>query len=71
MIKIIKQGQLRKFYVTCPECGCEFEYDKEDVSTICSGLYAFSYVVCPCCGEQVNHPTDEPIGCECEEDEKK
>ena len=29
-IKIIKQGKT-KFTKICPDCGCEFEHDQEDV----------------------------------------
>lgn len=31
MIKIIKDGKI-KFKKTCPECGCVFEYEPEDVT---------------------------------------
>lgn len=30
-IKIIKQGKQTKFMKICPDCGCEFEYEQEDV----------------------------------------
>ena len=39
-IKIIKQG-VKEFNLTCPFCGCEFTYEKEDVHN--------SQVICPCC----------------------
>lgn len=39
-IKIIKQG-VKEFNITCPFCGCEFTYEKEDVHN--------SQVICPCC----------------------
>ena len=39
-IKIIKQG-IKEFNITCPFCGCEFTYEKEDVYN--------SEVICPCC----------------------
>lgn len=39
-IKIIKQG-VKEFRITCPYCGCEFTYEKEDVCN--------SQVICPCC----------------------
>ena len=38
-IKIIKQG-VKEFSITCPYCGCEFTYEKEDVHN--------SQVICPC-----------------------
>lgn len=39
-IKVIKQGT-KEFHITCPYCGCEFTYEKEDVHN--------SQVICPCC----------------------
>lgn len=68
MIKIIKEGQL---YAICPKCGCEFEYEREDLSTIIGYGCSLSYVPCPCCGERIIHPVNEPDGCLCEENEKK
>ena len=44
-IKIIKQGKVTKFTKTCPDCGCEFEYEASDLSTdysVClTGLLQF------------------------------
>lgn len=40
MIKIIKEG-VKEFNITCPFCGCEFTYEKEDIHN--------SQVICPCC----------------------
>ena len=48
MKKILKEGQ-KKFTATCSKCGCEFEYELEDID--CGS------VVCPCCGERVSHPS--------------
>lgn len=31
-IKIIKDGKMTKFKKTCPDCGCEFEYEASDLS---------------------------------------
>lgn len=45
-IKIIKQGT-KEFHVTCPFCGCEFTYEKEDVHD--------SKVICPCCSTNLLH----------------
>lgn len=45
-IKIIKQG-VKEFNLTCPYCGCEFTYEKEDVYN--------SEVICPCCSTNVPH----------------
>lgn len=46
MKKIIKQGNL-KFYKTCSICGCEFEYETEDIAN--------NVVECPCCKTQLVH----------------
>ena len=32
-IKVIKHGEKPKFKKTCPNCGCEFEYEMEDLQT--------------------------------------
>ncbi len=45
-IKIIKQG-VKEFHITCPFCGCEFTYEKEDVCN--------SEVICPCCSTNLPH----------------
>lgn len=45
-IKIIKQGA-KEFNITCPFCGCEFTYEKEDVHN--------SQVICPCCSTNLPH----------------
>ena len=47
MIKIIKDGT-RMFKVTCPNCGCEFTYENEDIVTN-------SAVICPCCEQYLPH----------------
>ena len=60
-IKIIKQGKTTKFTKTCPDCGCEFEYEPEDVkvdSSVCFTSYPAqygTYVICPCCGKHLDH----------------
>jgi RNA polymerase subunit RPABC4/transcription elongation factor Spt4 len=33
MKKIIKHGQKKEMRTTCPNCGCEFSYEWEDVIT--------------------------------------
>lgn len=45
-IKIIKQG-VKEFHITCPNCGCEFTYENEDVCN--------SEVICPCCLMNLPH----------------
>ena len=45
-IKIIKQG-VKEFHITCPYCGCEFTYEKEDIHN--------SEVICPCCSKGLPH----------------
>ena len=62
-IRIIKEGKITKFKKTCPDCGCEFEYDESDLQTdyrlylnTYPGQYE-TYVVCPCCGKHIHHGT--------------
>lgn len=45
-IKVIKQG-VKEFNITCPNCGCEFTYEYEDVG--------IGVVICPCCQAHLPH----------------
>ena len=62
-IKILKHGKKQKFTKTCPDCGCEFEYEIEDLKTdysICLTSYPGRYnryVLCPECGFKIIHDT--------------
>lgn len=62
-IKIIKEGKVTKFTKTCPDCGCEFEYETSDLHTDYSvGLTTNpcqynTYVICPCCKRHIHHGT--------------
>ena len=50
-IKIIKHGT-KVFRETCPVCGCEFEYEYEDLIK----EYGFVKMIkCPDCGEMIPH----------------
>ena len=56
MIKIIKEGT-RKI-AKCPNCGCEFSYEEEDIEK--DGLLANNsvflgktWVICPQCGTEI------------------
>lgn len=65
MIKIIKSGK-KEFHATCPNCGCEFTYEMEDLSGK-DYIGAIDYVECPECGRTVLHlginTQIEPIPC--------
>lgn len=60
-IKIIKQGKMTKFTKACPDCGCEFEYEQDDIKvdySCCLTTYPCkygTYVICPCCGKHLHH----------------
>ena len=66
-IKIIKQGKMTKFKKICPDCGCEFEYEQEDVkvdNSCCLTTYPpkyNTYIACPCCGKHLYHGYTETI----------
>lgn len=48
MIKVIKHGNKRA--TECSECGCVFEYEKEDVKTSQTGYNDYEYYLyCPDC----------------------
>lgn len=53
MIKIIKSGK-KEFHAICPSCGCEFTYEKEDLSGK-DYIGALDYVTCPECGMPISH----------------
>ena len=56
-IKVIKHGT-KVFRAVCPICGCEFEYEYEDLKT----EYGFvKEVKCPDCGNTVYHQEYKPI----------
>lgn len=50
-IKVIKHGET-KFKIVCPICGCEFEYEFEDLVERYSIV---KQVKCPDCGEWLTH----------------
>lgn len=61
MIKIIKHGKI--FKKVCPECGCEFTFETEDLHTdysVCLTTYPCQYnryVICPECGKRIHYDT--------------
>lgn len=54
-MKIIKPGCLPINRGTCNYCGCEFEYDSNDVYTAptLTTTWGSAYVICPYCGRTV------------------
>ena len=54
MIKIIKEGT-RKI-AKCPNCGCEFSYEKEDL--LRDSIWVENHVNCPQCNEAVTLMTE-------------
>ena len=50
-IKVIKHGA-KVFKAICPICGCEFEYEYEDLRRECGFV---KFVMCPDCGEMIYH----------------
>lgn len=68
-IKIIKDGKQTRFTKICPDCGCEFEYEQEDVKvdySCCLTCFLTTYppkyntyIVCPRCGKRIRHGTTE------------
>ena len=53
MIKIIKSGK-KEFHAICPNCGCEFTYEMEDLSKK-DYVGAICDVKCPECGMTILH----------------
>lgn len=64
MSKIIKEGKLPVQKMTCPVCGCEFEYDYTDLTSGYDDFnifYTDGGVNCPCCNKF--HPlTEKELG---------
>jgi len=58
-IKVIKHGK-KVFRTVCPICGCEFEYEKEDLTEVVDKK-SITYdakvrvVKCPECEEEIKH----------------
>ena len=52
MIRIIKHGLYRK--MTCPNCRCEFTYEKADTNHVQTDVNDYKrFVECPDCGERI------------------
>ncbi len=52
MVKVIKYGPKRR--VTCDVCGALLEFEKNDISTVQTGINELErYIRCPVCGEGV------------------
>ena len=62
-IKVIKHGKKPVMKRTCSVCGCEFEFELEDLQTdytITLTSYPSQYrryVICPDCGERIYYDT--------------
>lgn len=51
MIRVIKHGTKRT--IECKNCGCVFEYEKEDINTIQTGYNEYKYYIdCPDCKQE-------------------
>jgi DNA-directed RNA polymerase subunit RPC12/RpoP len=48
MITVIKHGKHK--FMKCITCGCEFTYEKEDITSTQSGV---SEIKCPDCGKKI------------------
>lgn len=55
MIIVLKRGN--RYKVNCPDCGCEFSYEKEDVEVKQLGMNEYERTVnCPECGRSIISP---------------
>lgn len=56
-MRVIKHGRVNRV-ITC-NCGCEFEYNQNDIYRLANGVsvighsYCNAYVICPDCGEKI------------------
>ena len=55
MIKIIKPGKrFRTFYkATCKRCGCEFEFENDDINCRERCLDGMAWIKCPTCNQAI------------------
>lgn len=51
----VKESESKR--ITCPYCSSVFEYDNEDIVSVCTG--ELSYIKCPCCSEEIVTSDDE------------
>ena len=52
MIKIIKEGTIK--IAKCPNCGCEFSYEEEDINMVPhAGYLSVNYIHCPQCNNDI------------------
>lgn len=51
MIRCVKKEDQKFYRQKCGSCGCEFEYQKEDID---HGAFGCAYVVCPECSSKGN-----------------
>ena len=51
-MKIIKMGNMSNYKNICPYCGCEYEYDNNDIFTGYNLTSSYRYVICPCCHKE-------------------
>ena len=56
MSKIIRKGD-EKYFVTCTNCGAQFEYDIKDIKPFTGWVLGnvSDYVIYPKCNKQVDH----------------
>lgn len=56
MIKILKNGEEKKYYARCENCGTEIEYELTDVKRETSRVLIgeIKSVICPVCGETIS-----------------
>ena len=54
MINIIKKGNLFPYQLTCPKCGCIFEFQDEDIEVKQVMYNEWIWMMrCPTCGEVI------------------
>ena len=65
MVKILKNGDDKKYYAKCQKCATEMEYELSDVKRETSTAYRgeIKTIKCPVCGEtiQVSLLTKEEV----------
>lgn len=56
-MRIIKEGVIKIFQKTCPECGCIFEFTRKELIKD----YDLKFLFCPCCNYRIEWLRNEEI----------
>lgn len=56
-MRIIKEGTVKLFQITCQECNCIFEFTQSELAED----EHFKFIICPCCNHKIKWFHNENI----------